>query len=454
MLTKIYLAAVSHVKNQIVGKLQQHYLLESFMDLRGDTDSKTKYTQWWLSSDDVLLDSGAFSFMNKSKKTESFNEQNLRVYIEDYIQFVNRYNIKKFFEMDLDCVIGYEKVKEVRKYIEQKTQKQVIPVWHITRGIDEFHNMCKQYRYVSIGGIASKEIKVKDHYILFDLCDIAHKYGCTVHGLGYMPLSILNENKCPFDTIDGTSWQGHMRKKSFVLNNNIITKVNDNRKWNNMKKDQKSLIIIISIFVSALLTSNIISSNGMIFTGISIGSITLLAPAAVLAYAITFLCTDIIGQNYGKKEANFAVICGLVGQVICSLLIWLTPIIFKPWFQGSEVYSSLNSLGWFTVGSLIAYCCSQTYDVFVFHKIKEVMKSKLGEEKYNKHRWLWNNASTMTSQIIDTVIFIGIGFGVGLGYSGMELVNLMIGQYCIKFCLALLDTPFFYLFTRNKKKSV
>ena len=221
-----------------------------------------------------------------------------------------------------------------------------------------------------------------------------------------------------------------------------------------MKKDQKSLIIIISIFVSALLTSNIISSNGMIFTGISIGSITLLAPAAVLAYAITFLCTDIIGQNYGKKEANFAVICGLVGQVICSLLIWLTPIIFKPWFQGSEVYSSLNSLGWFTVGSLIAYCCSQTYDVFVFHKIKEAMKNKLGEEKYNKHRWLWNNASTMTSQIIDTVIFIGIGFGIGLGYSGMELVSLMIGQYCIKFCLALLDTPFFYLFTRNKKKSV
>lgn len=53
--------------------------------------------------------------------------------------------------------------------------------------------------------------------------------------------------------------------------------------------------------------------------------------------------------------------------------------------------------------------------------------------------------------IIDTVIFIGIGFGIGLKMRGTELVGLMIGQYCIKFCLALLDTPLFYLFTRERK---
>ena len=218
-----------------------------------------------------------------------------------------------------------------------------------------------------------------------------------------------------------------------------------------MKKNNWNLIILIVVFVAALLTANIISSNGMIYTGIFIGKIQLLAPAAVLAYAITFLATDIIGQIWGKKEANFAVIMGLIAQVICSGLIWLTPIIFKRWFEGSEVYTALNSLGWFTCGSLIAYICSQTWDVFIFHKIKDWAKKKFGEEKYNKQRWLWNNGSTMTSQIIDTVIFIGIGFGIGLGMKGIDLLGIMIGQYCIKFCLALLDTPFFYLFTRNKK---
>lgn len=217
-----------------------------------------------------------------------------------------------------------------------------------------------------------------------------------------------------------------------------------------MKKTNKNLIMLVVLFVTALLTSNIISSNGMILTNLYIGKIQLLAPGAVLAYAITFLATDIIGQIWGKKEANEAVVYGLIAQLICTGLIFFTPIIFKPWFVGSEVYTTLNSLGWFTLGSLIAYICSQSWDVYVFHKIKNKAKEKYGEEKYNKHRWLWNNASTMTSQIIDTIIFIGIGFGIGMNMTGTALIGLMIGQYCVKFTLALLDTPLFYLFTRQK----
>lgn len=216
-----------------------------------------------------------------------------------------------------------------------------------------------------------------------------------------------------------------------------------------MKKTNKNLIILVAVFCTALITSNIISSNGMILTSLYIGEIQLLAPAAVLAYAITFLATDVIGQIWGKKEANFAVCVGFISQIISTGLIFLTPVIFKPWFVGSDTYTTLNSLGWFTFGSLVAYLCSQTWDVFIFHKIKDWAKAKIGEEKYNRQRWLWNNGSTMTSQIIDTIIFIGIGFGIGLKMAGTELVGLMIGQYCVKFCLALLDTPIFYFLTRK-----
>ena len=218
-----------------------------------------------------------------------------------------------------------------------------------------------------------------------------------------------------------------------------------------MKKTNNNLILLTIIFVSALLTSNIISSNGMINTGIMIGNITLSTSAGLLAYALTFLITDVIGQIWGKKEANQTVLFGFIGQVICTALIYLTPLIFRPWFIGSDTYTALNALGWFTVGSLTAYVCSQTWDVFIFHKIKMWAKNKFGEESYNKHRWLWNNGSTMTSQIIDTIIFVGIGFGIGLKISGNDLIGLMIGQYCIKFIIAILDTPFFYLLTYNKE---
>jgi hypothetical protein len=69
---------------------------------------------------------------------------------------------------------------------------------------------------------------------------------------------------------------------------------------------------------------------------------------------------------------------------------------------------------------------------------------------------MWNNASTFTSQIIDTVLFVGISFGIGFGWffdpsMHSTLAAMMVGQYVFKAILAILDTPFFYFFTRRAK---
>ncbi len=61
-----------------------------------------------------------------------------------------------FFELDIDRIVGLEKVEEFRRRIESKTGKQSIPVWHSNRGWQYFVNMCKEYNYVSIGGIAKR----------------------------------------------------------------------------------------------------------------------------------------------------------------------------------------------------------------------------------------------------------------------------------------------------------
>ena len=104
----------------------------------------------------------------------------------------------------------------------------------------------------------------------------------------------------------------------------------------------------------------------------------------------------------------------------------------------------------FVFGSLVAYLCSQSWDVWIFHKIRVRFNGN------PKRRWIWNNASTLTSQIIDTAIYISIAFGIGLGWfmqeGGMMLVlGMVIGQYLLKAGLALCDTPFFYLLTHKYK---
>ena len=242
-MTKIFLAACSHVKTPVIDtNIKPHYILESFMDLKSDTKSVREYIKWCLTADEFLLDSGAFAFMNKAKKVGKFNKEEINKYTKEYVNFINKYDIKYFFEMDLDCIFPYEKVKKARKWIERHTNKKCIPVWHISRGMEDFYEMCKEYDYVAIGGIASKEINPKDVSFLIELCDIAHSYNCKIHGLGYLPLKILNDNQCPFDTVDGTGWQGHMRGQKFILENEKIIKVPDEDLKNKIRswKDNES----------------------------------------------------------------------------------------------------------------------------------------------------------------------------------------------------------------------
>lgn len=44
--------------------------------------------------------------------------------MKEYIEFINEYDIKYFFEMDIDMICGYKKVLEMRKQIEQGTRKR------------------------------------------------------------------------------------------------------------------------------------------------------------------------------------------------------------------------------------------------------------------------------------------------------------------------------------------
>lgn len=223
-----------------------------------------------------------------------------------------------------------------------------------------------------------------------------------------------------------------------------------------MKKDETNLTILNSLFVVSLVISNVVTGK-LIYTGISLFKDTVVTlPGAGICYAVTFLITDVIGELWGKKEANRTVFMGLIGQVFATILIMLTQYLPAADGEMQGAYEKVLGQNWiFVVASLAAYFVSQLWDVWVFHKIR----GKIVEKKGNVHsRWIWNNASTMTSQIFDTVVFISIAFGFGFGWffkkeMHLTLLSMLIGQYVFKFLLALIDTPVFYLLTHQKKIS-
>ena len=125
-----------------------------------------------------MIDSGAHSFQ-KGKKVDWIK------YTYEYADFIKKFdtpNVVGYFEMDVDNIIGYDKVLELRKILESVSDK-IIPVWHKNRGIEEFKKMCQEYagKIIAITGFKNEDIK-DEQYLMF--LKYAKKFNCKVHCLG------------------------------------------------------------------------------------------------------------------------------------------------------------------------------------------------------------------------------------------------------------------------------
>lgn len=150
-----------------------------------------------MNKENFLLDSGAFTFRMKGLKGLNIDE-----YTDRYIDFINKYDIKYFFEMDIDKdEESYKKVLELRKRIEESTGKKCIPVWHDSRGLDAWIDIINNYGYVAIGGITSTDGKKQE--IVKKLIKLANKKNVKVHLLGYNRTDLLDYNAF---SCDATSW--------------------------------------------------------------------------------------------------------------------------------------------------------------------------------------------------------------------------------------------------------
>ena len=135
-----------------------------------------------------MLDSGAFTYMQGTSLPD------WNTFVDRYVGVINELDIDLFFEMDIDSLVGYPKVKQIRKRIEQGTGKQCIPVWHFSRGEDELINLCNEYDYIALGGIAMMRLNDKKLKIIKKVIRTAHEHGSKIHGLGFTRLDCFSTN--------------------------------------------------------------------------------------------------------------------------------------------------------------------------------------------------------------------------------------------------------------------
>ena len=190
----------------------------------------------------------------------------------------------------------------------------------------------------------------------------------------------------------------------------------------------------------------------------------------VLPYPVTFLCTDLISEFYGRRRANWVVTVGLILNIWVVFILWLggimpqvptmDPVTGLPPLENLTVvdgvlrdpdgfaFYQIRALTFGAVtASMIAYLAAQFCDVYLFHFWKKLTGGK--------HLWLRNNGSTLISQLVDTVAVIlithfyahALPIPPGLSSSELwqQLLMFIFTGYVFKLLIALLDTIPFYI---------
>ncbi len=184
----------------------------------------------------------------------------------------------------------------------------------------------------------------------------------------------------------------------------------------------------ISLVAALTVIANIFASKIVVFGPFEV-------PASVIVFSMTFFLTDILSEKWSKKEAQTAVWAGFLANFVFILSLYFV-LNWEAASYSQQIAEAFKSIFALTprivLAGFIAYLISQNHDVWAFHFWKKITKGR--------YLWFRNNASTIVSQLIDSVVFITIAF-----YGVLPIVPLIIGQWVAKIIIALLDTPFIYL---------
>ncbi len=197
-------------------------------------------------------------------------------------------------------------------------------------------------------------------------------------------------------------------------------------------REQKRLFLF-ALYITSMVLVNTIGSKITTLAGVRVS-------VGIFFVPVLFLITDIVTEVYGRKAGsqfvNMSTMMLIFMFVMTGLCISLPP---NPTWGLQEPYSAIfGSSMRMTIASLISFYIAQHVDVILFSVIKKITK--------DKHLWIRNNLSTITSQFFDTTIFMFIAFyKITDQYTASFVFSLIIPYWIFKIVFAFLDTPFCYL---------
>jgi uncharacterized integral membrane protein (TIGR00697 family) len=179
--------------------------------------------------------------------------------------------------------------------------------------------------------------------------------------------------------------------------------------------------IVIAVFVTTLIISNIIAVKLITVFGRTL-------PAAVILFPIAYIFGDVLTEVYGYARARQAIWIGFACNLLAVFAIWFAGLLPADalWTAGiynspEEATTAYKAILGFTprllLASFTAYLVGEFLNALVLAKLKIATQGK--------YLWVRTIASTLVGQGVDSAVFISIAF-VGilpLDILGSAIIN-------------------------------
>ena len=198
--------------------------------------------------------------------------------------------------------------------------------------------------------------------------------------------------------------------------------------------------LVMALFVTVLLISNLLSSAKIIDLKTSLGPIALAFDAGTIVFPISYIFGDVLTEVYGYRRSRRVIWVGFGANVLLGLFVWFAGVLpgESEWmdYAGQDAYESiLGGISGLIVASLVAYFLGEFSNSYVMAKMKV----------WTEGRWLWMRTigSTLVGQAVDTTVFMLIATVLGV-FPPEIMLSLIVTNYILKVGFEAALTPLTY----------
>lgn len=208
-------------------------------------------------------------------------------------------------------------------------------------------------------------------------------------------------------------------------------------------KQYRFFDLIMAVFVTVLVVSNIASSAKIVDWGFSLIGVPMAFDAGTILFPISYIFGDILTEVYGYKQSRRVIWAGFACLALSAVIFWIVRIMpgEATWmgYAGDNAYDAIlggMSTGGIVLASLAGYWTGEFTNSFILAKMKVLTEG----------RWLWARTigSTIFGELVDTVMFVVVASAFGV-FPWSLFLTLIVTNYLFKCGVEALMTPVTYL---------